>query len=331
MNESVGSRQTVVSAEDSALRGPFAALDCGTNTLRLLVASVTAGGNIVEHTRELIFTGLGQGVDATGVFATEAMARGWQAVERYRMIMDRYGCLRGRFVATSASRDAANRQVFFDGVCARLGFPAELISGQVEAELSYRGVLSGADTSGSPVLVMDSGGGSTEFVRGDETGRLEQAVSIDIGSRRLRERILFDDPPGESQIVRARAVVNQALDASGLRLDEVRSFIGVAGTVTTMAALGLGLTKYDRSQVHGSALGPSQVGELAGRLLKLPVAEVAALGPVAPERAKVLCAGAIIVDEVAKRVRIPLQASESDILDGVVLSMAYDKAGHLIG
>lgn len=313
------------------MRGPFAALDAGTNTLRLLVASVDDQGRIIEHARELAFVGLGQGVDASGVFTEEAMARGWAVVARYRQIMDRIGWVRGRFVATSASRDAANRQVFFAGVRQRLGFDAELISGRAEAGLSYRGALCGARLSGAPVLVMDSGGGSTEMVRGDEHGGLEQSVSVDIGSRRIRERILLNDPPTGEQIARARDFVNAELDACRVRLDDVRTFVGVAGTVTTMAALGLGLRAYNRCAVHGSVMAPAQVSELTERLLSLRVDRVAALGPVAPERARVLCAGAVIVDEITRRVGVGLQASESDILDGEVLSMAYDEAGHPIG
>ena len=305
-----------------------AALDCGTNTLRLLVATTDETGRLVEFDRQLRFAGLGQGVDATGQFADEAMERGWAIVDEYLPVIKRLGATRARFVATSAARDASNRQVFFDGVRERLGIDPELISGQEEAQLSFNGAISGARTDGDPVLVMDSGGGSTELVHGTAAGQISQSVSLDIGSRRVRERYLHSDPPTADQITQARAEVNRMLDGCAVELGDIATFIGVAGTVTTMVALHLGLKQYDRDRVHRSSMSAAQVAELADKLLAMTVDEVLALGPVAPERAKVLCGGALVVAEVAKRVPVDLQASESDILDGVVLSMVRDGQGH---
>ena len=305
-----------------------AALDCGTNTLRLLVATTDETGRLVEFDRQLRFAGLGQGVDATGQFADEAMERGWAIVDEYLPVIKRLGATRARFVATSAARDAANRQVFFDGVRERLGIDPELISGQEEAQLSFNGAISGARLDGDPVLVMDSGGGSTELVHGTAAGEISQSVSLDIGSRRVRERYLHSDPPTADQIAQARAEVNRLLDGCPVVLGDIATFIGVAGTVTTMMALHLGLKQYDRDRVHRSSMTAAQVAELADKLLAMTVDEVLALGPVAPERAKVLCGGALVVAEVAKRVPVDLQASESDILDGVVLSIIRDGLGH---
>lgn len=304
-----------------------AALDAGTNTLRVLIASLDESGRLHEHERQLRFVGLGHGVDATGRFDQAAIERAWAAIDEYLPLIKAHGCTRARFVATSASRDAANRDEFFAGVRERLGIDAELISGDVEARLSYTGALSGARLSGEPVLVMDSGGGSTELVRGDASGVIEQATSIDIGSRRVRERYLLDDPPTAEQIAAARAEANRLLDACPVDLSGVRTFVGVAGTVTSMAALNLGLTSYDRAAVHGSAMSVQEVRGLADRLLGMSVAEVAGLGPVAPERAKVLCAGALVVAEVASRVGVELQASESDILDGIAWSILAEGEG----
>jgi len=176
--------------------------------------------------------------------------------------------------------------------------------------------------------VMDSGGGSTELVHGTAAGQISQSVSLDIGSRRVRERYLHSDPPTADQIAQARAEVNRMLDGCPVELGDIATFIGVAGTVTTMVALHLGLKQYDRDRVHRSSMSAAQVAELADKLLAMTVDEVLALGPVAPERAKVLCGGALVVAEVAKRVPVDLQASESDILDGVVLSMVRDGQGH---
>ena len=256
-----------------------AALDAGTNTLRLYVARVddSAGGHpaLRELERELRFVGLGHGVDATGRLDDEAIARAWSAIDEYVPLIRKHGCTRARFVATSASRDAANRDQFFAGVRERVGIEPELISGDEEAELSFAGAVSGARLDGDPVLVMDSGGGSTELVRGDSSGRVDQADSIDMGSRRIRERYLLDDPATPAQIAAARAEVNRLLDVCPVDLSGIRTFIGVAGTITSMAAVNLGLASYDRTRVHGSVMTTFEVTEMADRLLNMSAAEIA--------------------------------------------------------
>lgn len=304
-----------------------AALDAGTNTMRLLVTSATPDGELTELTRQLRYVGLGHGVDANGRFDPAAIERGWAALDEFVAIMQQYDCQQARFVATSASRDAANRDEFFAGVRERLGIEPELISGDDEAALSFAGALSGARLTGEPVLVMDSGGGSTELVRGDASGHVAAAQSIDIGSRRVRERYLRDDPPAASQISAARTEVNRLLDDCPVELGDIGTFIGVAGTVTSMAAVHLGLDAYDSVQVHGATMSPIEVAQLADRLLTMSAAEIAALGPVAPERAKVLSSGALVVSEVARRVGVDLQASEADILDGIIMSILRQGAG----
>lgn len=307
-----------------------AAMDAGTNTLRLLIASLGDDGRLHEHDRQLRFVGLGHGVDATGRLDEAAIARAWAAIDEYVPLIRSHGCTRARFVATSASRDAANRDDFFVGVRERLGVDAELISGDEESRLSFTGALSGARVVGDPVLVMDSGGGSTELVRGLSSGEIQRAVSIDIGSRRVRERYLLDDPPTSGQITAARAEANRLLDDCPVDLAGIATFVGVAGTATSMGALSLGLKTYDRALVHGSVMTPGEVSSLTDRLLAMPVADVVALGPVAPERAQVLCAGALVIDEVVRRVGVDLQISESDILDGIVWSILRDGKGQLL-
>lgn len=299
-----------------------AAVDCGTNTLRLLIASLDADGTLVEHARRLTFVGLGQGVDATRRLHPEAMQRAFLACEEYDLLIKAQQVDAIRFVATSAARDALNRDEFFSGVRTRLGVEPDLISGDEESQLSFSGALSGVPVEHDPVLVMDSGGGSTELVRGTRDGKITESVSLDVGSRRVRERFLHSDPPTEDEISAARAFVRRLLSDSGLDLDAVRTFIGVAGTITSLSAVAQGLPSYDRARVHRSTMDRETIERVADRLLTMTEAEVAALGPVSGERAHVLCAGALIVDMVARQVgSSTLIVSESDILDGIALGM----------
>lgn len=304
----------------------IAALDAGTNTLRLYVAEVGEDGSLAEVERLVAFVGLGQGVDATGRFAPEAISRAMTTLDDYAEVMHRHRVTRARMVATSAARDAQNKDEFFDAIRARLGFDAEVISGTEEAQLSFAGAVSGARIGAGPVLVMDSGGGSTELVLGTTEGEILQAVSLDVGSRRVRERYLHDDPPTCEQVNAARDEVERLLDGVDF-LDGVGTFVGVAGTVTTMTALVLRLYSYERDKVHRAEMTTEEVEDITDQLLALPISEVAKFGPVQPERAKVLGAGALIVDCVTKRVDLELQACESDILDGVAASILAGK-GH---
>lgn len=304
--------------------GRVGAVDCGTNSIRLLIADARPGGGLSEVARELEIVRLGQGVDATGELHPAALARTFAAAERYGEQLRSHGVTpdRTRVVATSAARDARNVGEFYAGMTARLGVRPEIVSGPEEARLSFTGALSGiqATTSGGPVLVMDIGGGSTELVLGETSGQIERAVSLDIGSVRLTERF------GPLMEGAAGAYVDGLLDdldwSAGL-LGRVGTWIGVAGTVTTMSALLQGLTTYDRSKVHGSVLTTDQIISLTARLAALTTEEIRGLG-VPAGRADVIPAGALIADRVARRVGRPMIVSESDILDGIALSLLRD-------
>lgn len=300
-----------------------AAVDCGTNSIRLLVAEGDGAGGFIELERTLRITRLGQGVDATGAFHPDALARTLAACDEYAAIIAGHGVERLRFVATSAARDAANREAFFTGVRERLGVDAEVIAGAEEARLSFDGAVGAVRTSAQPTLVMDIGGGSTELVLGGPDGGSAevQGVSLDMGSVRLRERFLAGDPPTASEVDAARAFVDGLLEGCGLDLASARSWVGVGGTATSLSAIAQGLDAYDRARVHGSVLPRAQVDALAARLLTEPVAQVLRIPTMVPGRADVICAGALICARVAARVGVDLTVSEADILDGVVAGL----------
>lgn len=309
-----------------------AAFDCGTNSLRLLVADI-ADGRIEELARETSIVRLGQGVDATGEFAPEALERTFAVCEEYAEIVDRLAPDSRRFVATSASRDAGNRDAFFAGVRERLGVEAEVITGREEAELSYLGAVSGAsdDTTEAPYLVMDLGGGSTELVLGTDT--VEQAFSMDIGSVRLTERHIRTDPPTESEIAAAVRDIDAAFDEAAGVVDvaRARTLVGVAGTITTITAAALDLPAYDRAAIHGAELTAGTVAATARRLVEMTRDERIALPFMHPGRADVMGAGALIyarlVERIGERVAqaggsLRILTSETDILDGIALGQA---------
>lgn len=295
-----------------------AGIDCGTNSLRLLVVD-DASGTPVEVCRELRMVRLGQGVDATGEFHPDALARVFAAADEYAAIIAELGVERVRFAATSAARDVANRELFFAGIHERLGVIPEVLSGQEEAELSFRAAVTAVGTAAEPVLVTDVGGGSSELVIGvsDQVGT---AVSLDVGAVRLRERYLHDDPPTPAQLAAASAVVDELLAA--VDLTTVRSWVGVAGTVTSLAAVHLGLAEYDRSRVHGARLPLAEVRALAQQTTQATVAELMAWGPINPKRCEVIGGGALIIDRIAARLAVSeLVVSEADILDGLATSL----------
>nr|NLI49840.1 Ppx/GppA family phosphatase [Propionibacterium sp.] len=301
-----------------------AAIDCGTNSVRLLVAEADGSG-FAELDRDLRLTRLGQGVDATGRFAPEALTRTLDAVADFAARIDHLGAERVRFVATSAARDASNREVFFAGVRALLGVEAEIISGDEEARLSFAGALSVARDVAWPVLVMDIGGGSTELVLGavDAAGApvVRAARSLDVGSVRLRERFLHSDPPTAAEVAAASRYVDELIAGSGVEVAAARTWIGVGGTATSLAAISLGLPTYDRARVDGAVLPRAAVRELADRLLGMPVAEVLRIPTMQPKRADVICGGALIAARVGDRCPVDLRVSEADILDGIVLDL----------
>jgi exopolyphosphatase/guanosine-5'-triphosphate,3'-diphosphate pyrophosphatase len=305
------------------------AIDCGTNSIRLLVAEVS-GPRLDEVLREMTVVRLGEGVDRSGAFSQAALDRTFAACEAYAETLSRVGVERLRFVATSASRDVSNRSAFVDGVRARLGVEPEVIPGAEEARLSFRGAVEGLppDRVAMPTLVVDIGGGSTEFVLGDRgaDGRvdIDAAVSVDIGCVRMTERHLHGDPPSPEEIARVQADVEAAIDlaASEVPLDRARSLIGVAGTVTTVVALVHGLPAYDPSAIHGLAASPAEIEAMTARLLTMPREERAALAVMHPGRVDVIGGGALVLRAIARRTGLSVIASETDILDGVARSLA---------
>ncbi len=298
-----------------------AAIDCGTNSVRLLVGERTGSG-FVEIDRQLRLTRLGQGVDATGEFHPEALARTLEAVREYADLLAELGVGHRRFVATSAARDASNRDEFFSGVRDAMGVDAEIISGDTEARLSFTGAVSALADAPAPVLVMDIGGGSTELVLGDpQAPGSAVGVSLDIGSVRVRERFLTSDPPDASQVASAQAHVDELLAGCGVDLGSARTWIGVGGTVTSLSAIAQELPVYDRARVHGSTIRLADLNALVARLLSIPVVEVLEYPTMVPARADVICAGALICQRVGLATKADLTVSEADILDGIVADL----------
>lgn len=299
-----------------------AAVDCGTNSIRLLVSEDTPQGPR-ELDRRLIITRLGQGVDATGEFHPDALARTFAACQEYAEVLSQLGVEQVRFVATSAARDARNRDAFYDGVQARLGVRPEIIPGHEEAALSFGGAIAAAARTGPvalPALVMDVGGGSTELVLGH--GEADPAgVSLDMGSVRVRERFLHSDPPTAAQIAAATAFIDDLLDGSGVDFAAARSWFGVGGTATALAAINLDLPTYDRTRVHGATVTRAELAAVSRRLLTEPVAQILQIPTMVPGRADVICAGALIVARVGQRVEVDMKVSEADILDGLVAGL----------
>ena len=309
-----------------------AAIDCGTNSIRLLIADSDADGNLVDVRREMRIVRLGQGVDATGAFVPEAIERTRVALRDYVDAMIETGVTAVRMVATSATRDASNREDFFAMTRAELGraipgATAEVISGDEEARLSFAGAVGELDSASGPFLVVDLGGGSTELVLGDENG-VTAALSADIGCVRITERCLHDDPPTAEQIAAATEFAAERLAAAfaHVPIERARSWVGVAGTMTTLAAVALDLPEYDASKVHLSRMSIQGVHEVADRLIAMTREERAALGAMHPGRVDVIGGGALILrvlaDELASRAGITeLVVSEHDILDGIAQSI----------
>ncbi len=310
-----------------------AAFDCGTNSLRLLVADLDAG-RLVDVERTMRVVRLGEGVDRTGRLAPQALRRTLAVVAEYADRCRGLGVERLRFVATSATRDAENRAEFVDGVRSLLGVEPEVVPGPEEARLAFRGATSELAEDGltGPFVVVDIGGGSTEVVRGGGTGTepaIEAARSVDVGCVRLTERHLSTDPPTAAQIQAARADVAVALaDVAGsVDLSGVRHLVGLAGSVTTVAAAALDLPEYDSARIHRARLPVDAVRSACDRLLDLPRAERAALPWMHPGRVDVIGGGALIwrmvVDLLAERSGLTeVMVSERDILDGIAFSLA---------
>jgi exopolyphosphatase/guanosine-5'-triphosphate,3'-diphosphate pyrophosphatase len=306
------------------------AIDCGTNSIRLLIADVI-DGRLQELHREMRIVRLGQGVDATGKFAAEAIARTRAALSDYTALLAEFEVTKVRMVATSATRDAANRDEFFAMTAEVLaevvpGAVAEVITGEEEAALSFHGAIAELDCAEAPFLVVDLGGGSTELVLG--TTDVEASFSADVGCVRLTERCLHSDPPTAVEVAAAREVVRERL-GEALRIvpaDRAHTWIGVAGTMTTLSALAQQMTTYDPAAIHLSRVGFPELLDVCDGLIAMTHAQRAALGPMHEGRVDVIAGGAIVVQELAyalgQRAGIDqLTVSEHDILDGIALGI----------
>ena len=297
-----------------------AAVDCGTNSIRLLVADLEGAEKKDVH-REMRVVRLGEGVDRTGVLAPAALARTREAALDYAATCRELGVERTRFVATSATRDAANRDEFVALVEECFGLQPEVVSGDDEAALSFLGATRGL-VADPPYLVVDIGGGSTELVLG--TDRVQAAVSVDVGCVRLTERHLQDDPPTAEQVTAARADVDAALAraAEVVPVSQARTTVGLAGSVTTVAALALGLPSYQPERIHLSRLSARDVRAVTDRLIGMTRAERAALPVMHPGRVDVIGGGALVLLAVVERFGLEeVLVSEADILDGIALSV----------
>jgi exopolyphosphatase/guanosine-5'-triphosphate,3'-diphosphate pyrophosphatase len=298
------------------------AVDCGTNSIRLLVADVDGDRKTDVH-REMRVVRLGQDVDRTRTLAPEALERTRLALVDYAATCRALGAERVRMVATSATRDARNRSDFTEAVVDVLGVPPEVVSGDEEAALSFDGATRGLDPALAPFLVLDIGGGSTEVVLG--TASPQAALSVDVGCVRLTERHLADDPPTPAQVAAAEADVEAAVVAvrAAVPVEQARTAVGLAGSVTTVAALALALEAYDAERIHLSRITAADVSAVSAALLAMPRAERAALPVMHPGRVDVIGAGALVLAVLVDRLGLAeVVASESDILDGIAWSLA---------
>jgi exopolyphosphatase/guanosine-5'-triphosphate,3'-diphosphate pyrophosphatase len=307
------------------------AIDCGTNSIRLLIADV-ADGVLRDVHREMRIVRLGEGVDATGQFAPAALARTGAALAEYADELRVHGVQRVRMVATSAARDAGNREEFFAMTADLLGAVqpgavAEVITGTEEATLSFIGAVGELDDAAAPFVVVDLGGGSTEVVVGDR--EVKASFSADIGCVRLTERCLHSDPPTAAEIEAARIVVRDGLSEafSIVPVAGARTWVGVAGTMTTLSALAQRMATYDAEAIHLSRVGFDELLPVCEDLIAMTRKQRAALGPMHEGRVDVIGGGAIVVEELARELRSragidELVVSEHDILDGIALSIA---------
>ncbi|GII77867.1 hydrolase [Sphaerisporangium rufum] len=293
-----------------------AAVDCGTNSVRLLVADVH-DGTLTDVERRMEIVRLGEGVDRTGTLSPEALERTFAAMRGYAALAAEHGAERVRVVATSATRDAANRDDFAAGVREIFGVPPEVVTGSEEAHLSFLGATAGVSGLATPVLVVDIGGGSTEFVLG--TRDVESAISVDIGCVRLTERHLAGGTTTQA-VAAAIADIEAALDrvTAVVPVTRAATLVGLAGSVTTVAGIALDLPAYDPARIHGARIGAEQVHEISERLLAMTHDERAAIPVMHPGRVDVIGAGALVLDHIVRRYGLPeVVVSEHDILDGI--------------
>lgn len=309
-----------------------AAIDCGTNSIRLLIADLEGGlARLRDVHRETRIVRLGQGVDATGQFSPDALARTRAALADYAALLEAHRVEKVRMVATSAARDVSNRDDFFAMTADVLGavIPgavAEVISGDEEASLSFHGAVDELDSAGAPFVVVDLGGGSTEIVFGET--QVVASYSADIGCVRLTERCLHSDPPTPEEVAAARRVVRERLEVAlrAVPVEGARTWVGLAGTMTTLSALAHNMSAYDAAAIHLSRVADSDLRAVCDRLIGMTRSQRAALPPMHEGRADVIGGGAIVVQELARELRRragidELTVSEHDILDGIALSI----------
>ena len=298
-----------------------AAIDCGTNSIRLLIADIE-NGTLTDVVRTMVIVRLGEGVDKTGEFSQAALARTFTAIETFALLISQHQPERVRFVATSASRDVSNRSEFMDGVLSRLGIEPDIISGDEEAELSFLGatadLVNEQEPPAAPYLVVDIGGGSTEFVLG--TTGPTAAISTNVGCVRMTERHLISDPATPQEIAAAIADIDAAIDLAyqSVPISQAHSLIGLAGSVTTVAAIALGLSEYDSIAIHGSRISAPDIHRITGELLAMTRAQRAMLGTMHEGRIDVIGSGALVLDRIMIRTGLSeVVVSERDILDGI--------------
>jgi exopolyphosphatase/guanosine-5'-triphosphate,3'-diphosphate pyrophosphatase len=301
-----------------------AAIDCGTNSIRLLVADIDVdAGTLRDIDRRMEIVRLGQDVDRTGRFAPDALERTIDACRGYADVVRATGAERLRFVATSASRDVSNRDEFAAGVLGALGVAPEVVTGDEEAALSFAGATRElAGGVAEPVLVVDIGGGSTEFVLG--TGTVRAARSVDIGCVRMTERHLHSDPPTAPEVAAARADIDAAISLAHdtVPLDQAQTLVGLAGSVTTVAAMALDLPRYQPERIHHARITADDVRLISARLLSMDHDARAALPFMHPGRVDVIGAGALVLAALLDRVPVgEVVVSEHDILDGIAWSL----------
>ncbi|WP_214415904.1 Ppx/GppA phosphatase family protein [Sphaerisporangium fuscum] len=293
-----------------------AAVDCGTNSVRLLIADI-GSGELSDVERRMEIVRLGEGVDRTGRLAPEALERTFTAMRGYAKLITEHGASAVRVVATSATRDAANRADFVTGVREIFGVEPEVVTGSEEAHLSFVGATAGLTGVTPPVLVVDIGGGSTEFVLG--SADVDSAISVDIGCVRLTERHLASGVTPEA-VAAATADIEAALDrvSAEVPVGRAHTLIGLAGSVTTVAGISLDLPAYDPARIHGSRIPAARVHEVSRRLLAMTHDERAAIPVMHPGRVDVIGAGALILDRIVARYGFgEVLVSEHDILDGI--------------
>jgi len=298
-----------------------AVIDCGTNSIRLLIAEIS-GSNFKEVIRTMEIVRLGQGVDENKAFHPDAINRTLLAVKSFKEIIDKNKVDKIRFCATSATRDAMNRNLFIDGVRDILNVQVEVIPGEEEAALSFTGASYQLDQGSGPFLVVDIGGGSTEFVYGDK--KVISAKSVNIGCVRMSERHLTNQPPTMDQIASAIVDIDIAITqaAVSVPINSAKSLIAVAGTATTVAAAALDLSKYDRDLIHLSKISADKVHKVAQMFQSMNKSEISALPYMHEGRVDVITAGSLVLSRVmAATGAVEFVASESDILDGMAFSL----------